>query len=122
MKDCIFCSIARDPSKLIWENDVAAAFKDLYPKAPVHILVVPKQHIESLDQLDDPELAGALLMAVREVAHQAGLKGRFRVALNTGRPAGQVVDHLHFHVLGQKRQDDSFDTPGAAHDQANGLL
>jgi histidine triad (HIT) family protein len=110
MKDCLFCSIANDePSKLVWENDVAAAFNDIYPKAPVHILVVPKKHFTSLDHLDDPELAGQLLMAVREVAHAAGLKGRYRVGLNNGRPAGQVVDHLHFHVLGQKSAADKFE-------------
>jgi histidine triad (HIT) family protein len=101
MKDCLFCSIANgDAEKLVWQNDVAAAFKDIHPKAPVHLLVVPKVHVEKLDDLDDEALAGQMLMAVREVAHAAGLKGRFRVALNNGRPAGQVIDHLHFHVLG----------------------
>jgi histidine triad (HIT) family protein len=106
MNDCLFCSIANgDPSKLVWHNDVAAAFNDLHPKAPVHILVVPKQHIENLDHLDDPELAGKLLLAVREVAHAAGLKGGWRVRVNNGRPAGQVVDHLHFHVSGTKNGD-----------------
>lgn len=99
--DCLFCSIANgDPTKLIWENEVAAAFNDIHPKAPVHILVVPKQHIENLDQLDDTELAGKLLLAVREVAHQAGVKGAWKVKINNGEGAGQVVPHLHFHILG----------------------
>lgn len=107
MNDCLFCSIANgDTEKLVWQNDVAAAFNDIHPKAPVHILVVPKRHIESLDDLNDPELAGKLLLAVREVAHQAGLKGRYRVQINTGRPAGQVIDHLHFHILGGKLTTD----------------
>jgi histidine triad (HIT) family protein len=103
MKDCLFCAIANgDAEKLVWQNEVAAAFNDIHPKAPVHVLVVPKRHVENLDELDDAELAGQMLMAVREVAHAMGLEGRFRVVLNNGRPAGQVIDHLHFHVLGGK--------------------
>jgi histidine triad (HIT) family protein len=122
-EDCLFCSIANgDSEKLVWQNDFAAAFNDIHPKAPVHILVVPKQHVERLDHLDDEKLAGQLLMAVRKVAHVAGLHGRFRVALNNGRPAGQVIDHLHFHVLGQKSADGEFATAGAEADQAAGLL
>lgn len=114
MKDCLFCTIANgDPSKLVWQNEWAAAFHDIHPKAPVHVLVVPKQHVENLDALEDVELAGRLVMAVRDVAHNVGLKGRFRVALNNGRPAGQIIDHLHFHVLGQKAGQDGFATPGA---------
>jgi histidine triad (HIT) family protein len=101
MNDCLFCSIANgDPANLVWQNDVAAAFKDIHPKAPIHLLIVPKVHVEKLDDLEDMALAGKLLMAVREVANSVGLKGRFRVALNNGRPAGQVIDHLHFHLLG----------------------
>lgn len=100
MNDCLFCSIANgDVEKLVWSNDVAAAFNDINPKAPVHILVVPKQHIENLDELDDPGLAGKLLMAVREVAVQAGVKGAYRVHLNNGEAAGQVIPHLHWHIL-----------------------
>ena len=104
MKDnCLFCSIANgDPDKLIWQNEVAAAFKDIHPQAPVHILVVPKQHIENLDHLEDPELAGELLLAVREVAHAAGVKGAWKVKINNGEKAGQVILHLHFHIIGGK--------------------
>lgn len=117
MNDCLFCSIANgDAAKLLWQNDWAAAFADLHPKAPVHALVVPKHHVERLDDLDDVELAGQLLLAVREVAHALGLKGRYRVALNNGRPAGQIIDHLHFHVLGQKAGG-TFAGSGAETDQ-----
>ena len=99
--ECLFCSIAHgDAEKLVWQNDVAAAFRDIHPQAPVHVLVVPKQHIENLDHLDDQDLAGKLLLAVREVAHALDLKGGWRLRVNNGRSAGQVVDHLHFHVLG----------------------
>jgi histidine triad (HIT) family protein len=100
-EDCLFCSIANgDPEKLVWRNEEFAAFKDIHPKAPVHLLVVPKAHVLNLDHMDDAETAGRLLLAVREVAHQAGLKGGWRIQVNNGRPAGQVIDHLHFHVLG----------------------
>ncbi|HUD11555.1 MAG TPA: HIT domain-containing protein [Candidatus Saccharimonadia bacterium] len=103
MEECIFCSIANgDPSKLVWHNKVAAAFNDIHPDAPVHALVVPKKHLESMDQLNDPELAGQLLLAAREVAHQAGIRGSWRLRVNTGAGAGQVVNHLHFHVMGTK--------------------
>ncbi len=106
MSDCLFCSIASgDKANLVWENDQAAAFKDIHPKAPVHLLVVPKQHLGSLDELEDRELAATMLLAVREVAHKAGLKGGWKLQVNTGRPAGQVVDHLHFHVLGTPADD-----------------
>ncbi len=100
MNDCLFCSIANgDAEKLVWSNDIAAAFNDINPKAPVHILVVPKQHITNLNELDDAELAGKLLMAVREVADKVGVKGAYRVHLNNGKAAGQVIPHLHWHIL-----------------------
>jgi histidine triad (HIT) family protein len=106
-EDCLFCGIANgEESKLVWSNEVAAAFNDIHPKAPIHLLVVPKQHYETLDEVTDAKTAGELLAAVQSVAHQAGLKGRYKVAVNVGRPAGQIVDHLHFHVLGAKSADD----------------
>ncbi|HVQ43411.1 MAG TPA: HIT domain-containing protein [Candidatus Saccharimonadia bacterium] len=107
MDTCIFCKIANgDPAELVWSNDVAAAFNDLYPKSPVHVLVVPKQHIENLDHLDDPKLAGQLLLAVREVAHQAGLKSAWRMGVNNGSSVGQSVPHLHFHIRGGEKMTD----------------
>jgi histidine triad (HIT) family protein len=105
--DCIFCALANgDPEKLVWQNDVAAAFKDISPKSPVHILVVPKRHIVNLDDLDDQELAGKLLMAVREVAELAGVKGAWRLTVNNGEGVGQSVPHLHFHVRGGQKMTD----------------
>jgi histidine triad (HIT) family protein len=101
MKDCLFCSIANgDKSKLVWEDDKAAAFNDIKPDAPVHVLVVPKQHIESLDHLSDGNLTAALLRAVQIVAKQEGVDGAYRVRINVGRKGGQIVDHLHIHVMG----------------------
>lgn len=106
MNDCLFCAIANgDPDKLIWQNEVAAAFRDIHPKAPVHILVVSKRHVQHLDALDDAELAGQLMMAVREVARQEGIAEAYRVHINNGRGAGQVVDHLHMHLLGKFKPD-----------------
>ena len=103
MEDCIFCSIANgDPSNLVWQNDVAVAFKDRYPSAPVHFLVVPKKHLTSLDELDDLGLAGKLLLGAREVANLVGVKGAWRLRVNTGEAAGQVIPHLHIHVMGAK--------------------
>jgi histidine triad (HIT) family protein len=101
MNECIFCSIANgDPARLVWSNEVAAAFKDLHPSAPVHILVVPKQHIASLDELHDLKLAGQLLLAVSEVAQLSGVAGGWRLKVNNGELVGQTIPHLHFHILG----------------------
>jgi histidine triad (HIT) family protein len=102
METCIFCDIANgSENTLIWHNDVAAAFHDIHPKAPVHILVVPKRHIRTLDDLDDANLASELIMAVQAVAKQEGISGAYRVHINVGKVVGQIVDHLHFHILGR---------------------
>lgn len=108
MKDgCLFCQIAHgDKENLVWENDQFAAFRDIHPKAPIHVLVVPKQHVESLDGLDDAQLAGQLMMAVREVTKSLGVSDGYRVIINTGRKGGQLVDHLHVHILAGKQFHD----------------
>jgi histidine triad (HIT) family protein len=99
--DCLFCSIANgDAEKLVWHNDDVAAFRDIHPKAKVHVLVVPKKHVTNLDDLEDPELASKLVMALREVAKQEGVKDGWRVQVNNGVRGGQAVFHLHFHLLG----------------------
>ena len=99
MEDCIFCKIARgETGQLIWENDVAAAFKSINPLAPVHVLVVPKRHVKNLDALDDEKLAGQMLMAVREVAKMLGLVEANKVLIH-----GLEIDHLHFHIMSDVR-------------------
>ncbi|HSX14461.1 MAG TPA: HIT domain-containing protein [Candidatus Saccharimonadales bacterium] len=103
MKDCLFCQIAGDKSKLVWENAIAAAFPDINPKAPVHVLLVPKKHIESLDHLEDPTLGGQLLEAVAACARSLGIGGGYRVQINVGRTGGQIIDHLHIHIMGGQR-------------------
>ena len=103
--DCLFCQIAsgQTATELVWQNEVAVAFADIHPSAPIHLLVVPKRHVDSLDTLDDPRLGGRLLEAVKVVAGQAGAAGAYRMQINVGRPAGQVIDHLHLHILAGRR-------------------
>lgn len=107
-EDCLFCNIANHKKEaLVWENQIAAAFKDIHPKAPTHLLVVPKAHVENLDELKDSTLAAELISAVQEVADLAGLADGYRVVVNVKDAGGQVVDHLHIHILGGKKLDES---------------
>ena len=103
MSDCIFCKLASGeiPTDLVCENDLAAAFRDANPQAPVHVLIVPKAHHDNiLDNVDAQTLA-AMTELVGEVARREGIdKTGFRVIMNTGADAGQTVMHLHMHVLG----------------------
>jgi histidine triad (HIT) family protein len=102
---CIFCKIANKeiPARLVFEEDELVAFHDINPCAPTHILVIPKQHIEGLDEArsEHQALLGKLLLATRRAAAEAGiLELGFRVVINTGAKAGQSVFHVHMHVLG----------------------
>ncbi|HVE81011.1 MAG TPA: HIT domain-containing protein [Candidatus Dormibacteraeota bacterium] len=99
MRECLFCAIAEDSKNLVWENEQFAAFRDLHPKAKTHLLVIPKEHIDTLDDLEHDHIASGLIRAVREVASSNGLKGRYRVQINVGRLGGQEIDHLHVHLL-----------------------
>ena len=100
MSDCIFCKIINGeiPSKKLYENDYVIAIEDINPKAKVHSLVIPKIHIESLNELEDEKIMSELLKAVKEVAKIKGIKA-YRLHVNTGKEEGQIVFHLHFHVL-----------------------
>lgn len=103
--DCIFCRIVQGelPSRRVWENEAVLAFHDIHPQAPVHILIVPKTHLASLSASTDSDeaLLGRLMSAARIVAEQAGLAQRgYKVIVNDGPNGGQVVPHLHLHVLG----------------------
>ncbi len=102
MKDCIFCKIANKEinTELIVETDDYVSFKDLSPQAPVHALVIPKEHFASLNEMDNPELVGKLLAGARETAKKLGVGENYRVVINTGEMAGQTVFHIHLHVLG----------------------
>jgi histidine triad (HIT) family protein len=106
---CLFCKIVKGqiPSTAVYQDELAYAFADINPKAPVHVLIVPREHIGSLDEagLDDTDVAkrallGHLLWAAAEIARQKGLAKGYRVVVNTGSDGGQTVDHLHLHLMG----------------------
>ncbi|MEM7307592.1 MAG: histidine triad nucleotide-binding protein [Planctomycetota bacterium] len=100
--DCVFCKIVAGelPADRVREDDLTLAFRDLHPQAPTHVLVIPKIHVASLDELADLGLAGALLHAAQDVAHSEGLTDGWRLLVNTGDHGGQEVHHLHLHVVG----------------------
>jgi histidine triad (HIT) family protein len=104
-EDCIFCQIAhrKIPSDIIYEDDKIVAFKDIQPLAPVHLLVIPKEHLGSVNDVT-PEyegLIGHLFGVIRRLAQELGVaETGYRVVTNTGTDGGQVVGHLHFHLLG----------------------
>ena len=103
--DCIFCKIAAGaiPSTRVHEDDLVIAFRDIRPQAPTHVIVMPRAHVASLSELADERLAGRLLAAAAEVAKKEKLVQGWRLIANTGEHGGQVVPHLHLHVVGGKR-------------------
>ena len=101
-EDCIFCKIIRGDfgTEFVYQTDNTVVFNDINPKAPVHLLVCPKKHIESLNELEDKQLMCELLQTVKDAAKKVGLKS-YRTQINTGKEAGQEVMHLHIHVMGK---------------------
>ncbi len=104
MGNCLFCKIAKKEieSIIVYENEEVMAFRDISPQAPVHILLIPKRHIDSAAQLSesDSALLGKLFAAAAELARQEGLEDGWRIVSNVGENGGQTVGHLHFHLLG----------------------
>ncbi len=105
---CLFCKIIEReiPANIVLENDHVLAFKDLYPKAPVHLLVIPKRHIESIAKIEpgDEAVVGHCVRVARLLAERAGYGERgYRVSCNTGPEGGQVVYHIHFHFTAGRR-------------------
>ena len=103
MEDCLFCKIVAGtiPANKVYEDDAVIAFCDIAPKAPVHVLIVPKEHMQ--DMLDEKaqQLAGKLFHAAAQIAHSMNIaEDGFRAVLNTGKNGGQSVPHLHMHLLG----------------------
>ncbi len=102
MENCIFCKIASGEisSAKVFENDKIIAFNDINPKARVHILIVPKKHIESIKHLEksDKKLVGEMFLAAQKIAEEKNLGG-YKLVINVGREGGQLVDHLHLHLL-----------------------
>jgi histidine triad (HIT) family protein len=107
MSDTIFGKIIRReiPADIVYEDDLALAFRDVNPQAPVHILVIPKKPIPRLSDSSDEDknLMGHLLMTVKKVAEQVNLSNGYRVVINNGADGGQTVDHLHLHILGERQ-------------------
>ena len=103
---CLFCRIVRGeiPAKLVFANEHVVAFRDIDPKAPTHVLVIPRRHVASLDEADDAALLGEILLGAAKVAREEGLMpGGYRTVFNTGAESGQTVFHIHAHVLGGRK-------------------
>jgi histidine triad (HIT) family protein len=109
VSDCIFCRIVarQNPADIEYEDDSVLAFKDIYPKAPVHVLIVPKRHIPSIAhmQREDAELMGRCLLAARTIGEAKGFAEKgYRISVNTGPEGGQVVYHVHFHFTAGRQR------------------
>ncbi|PIU32964.1 histidine triad nucleotide-binding protein [Candidatus Woesebacteria bacterium CG_4_10_14_0_2_um_filter_39_14] len=104
MKDCLFCKIIKGeiPTEFLYQDENVVAFHDLHPKAPVHILIVPKKHIDKLQDIsdNDKELLGQLLLAAKKIAGQEKIGEGFKIVINCGQKGGQEIFHLHVHLLG----------------------
>jgi len=104
MKDCLFCKIIAGeiPSDKVYEDDQILAFRDINPAAPTHVLVIPKEHIEGADELEEyhNDLIAKLILKVREIAEDLELDDGWRMVTNVLQHGGQTVRHLHFHLLG----------------------
>lgn len=105
--DCLFCKIIKGeiPSQKVYEDERVFAFCDIAPQAPTHVLVIPKTHLASTDEItpENADLAGAVFAAIPRIAALCGLTGGYRVITNCGEDACQSVKHLHFHILGGKK-------------------
>jgi histidine triad (HIT) family protein len=106
-EDCLFCQIAahKIPAQIQYEDDKIMAFDDINPSAKIHILVIPKKHIESISDIKDQDkgLVGEIVLKARDLAKEKGLTNGFRLVSNTGQDSGQIISHLHFHLLGGEK-------------------
>ena len=104
-QDCLFCRIVDEdiPADVVYQSDAAIAFRDINPQAPTHVLIIPRRHVSTINDLNagDEELVGNLVLAAKEIARQEGLADNgYRVVMNCGEEAGQSVFHIHLHLLG----------------------
>lgn len=105
-ENCIFCKIANGEikSEFVYENEYVFAINDLSPQAPVHVLVIPKKHVASLNELEDETLMAEMIKGVKAVCKKLDLK-EYRTVINTGETAGQSVFHLHFHIMAGRKMN-----------------
>ena len=106
--DCLFCRIVRKeiPADLVHDSEHAIAFRDINPQAPLHVLVVPREHVPSLNEVTDPAIVGKLTQVATDLARREGLADRgYRLVMNTNADAGQTVFHLHLHLLGGRKMN-----------------
>ena len=107
MSDCLFCGIANHeiPSEIVYEDEKICVYKDIQPQAPVHVLMIPKKHIASLDDTtdEDQELLGYMMCKVKDIVKLMGITDGYRVVSNNGDDAQQTVKHLHLHILGKRK-------------------
>ena len=104
--DCLFCRIVRKeiPAKLVAETEHCLAFRDIDPKAPVHVLIIPREHVASLDTATDATMVGRLALLAAEIARSEGIADSgYRTVFNTNSDAGQAVHHIHLHLLGGRK-------------------
>ena len=107
-QDCVFCKILAGeiPADIVYESDAAIGFRDVNPQAPMHVLIIPRKHIATINDLDtgDEALVGSLTMAAQEIARQEGFADDgYRTVMNCNEEAGQTVFHIHLHLLGGRR-------------------
>jgi histidine triad (HIT) family protein len=112
MSDCIFCKIINGeiPCSMVYQDEKVLAFRDISPLAPVHVLIVPKQHIESAQALDEStsQIAAHIFSKIPDIAKELGIaESGYRVITNIGKDGGQAVPHLHFHILGGRKLENA---------------
>jgi len=105
MSECLFCNIIENklPTKVVYEDDLVVAFNDIHPLAPVHILIIPKVHISSINDLKDEnaELVGKIILAAKKIAENKGIsKDGYKLLFRTGKHGQQEVSHIHLHLIG----------------------
>ena len=100
---CLFCKIVRNEisADVVYEDDTVIAFRDITPQAPVHVLIIPRKHVSTLNDLDDKAVAGYLLMTAKKLAKELGIdESGYRLVMNCNKQGGQTVFHIHMHILG----------------------
>ena len=115
--ECIFCEIIKGkvPAEVIYQDEGFIVFKDINPKAPIHILIIPKKHIVSINHLENEDkiLIGELFLIAKKIATEIGLKDKgYKLVFNVGSGGGQIIDHLHLHLLGGWKSSEERDIPG----------